>query len=72
MSAQLSRIYQLGTIGISAIAGLWTLFHIVWTLTIRTADDLWGPALVVLFLLALVLAFVRYLTRPQRAYRERP
>ena len=60
MSAQLSRIYQLGTIGISAIAGLWTLFHIIWTLTKHTANDFWGPALIVLFILALILAFVRY------------
>jgi thiosulfate dehydrogenase [quinone] large subunit len=60
MSAQFSRIYQLGTIGISLVAGLWTLFHIVWTLTKHTANDFWGPALIVLFILALILAFVRF------------
>lgn len=60
MSAQLSRVYQLGTIAICAIAGLWTLFHIIWALSKHTADDFWGQALIVLFILALILAFMRY------------
>ncbi len=60
MSAQMSRIYQLGTIGVCVIASLWTLWHIAWVLRFHPGDDLWGPALVVLFLLALVLAFLRY------------
>src|SRR6478672_4341027 len=60
MSAQMSRIYQLGTIGICIIAGLWTLFHIIWELTKHTANDFWGPALVILFILALILAFIRF------------
>ena len=60
MSAQMSRIYQLGTIGVCVIASLWTLLHIAWVLRFHPGDDLWGPALVVLFLLALALAFLRY------------
>jgi thiosulfate dehydrogenase [quinone] large subunit len=60
MSAQMSRIYQLGTIGVCVIAGLWTLLHIAWVLRFHPGDDLWGPALVALFVLALVLAFLRY------------
>jgi hypothetical protein len=60
MSAQMSRIYQLGAIGITVVAGLWTLFHLIWTLTNHSANDFWGPALLVLFLLALLLAFIRY------------
>jgi thiosulfate dehydrogenase [quinone] large subunit len=60
MSAQMNRSYQLGTIGISIVAGLWTLFHIIWELTEHTANDFWGPALLVLFILALILAFIRY------------
>jgi thiosulfate dehydrogenase (quinone) large subunit len=60
MPAQMSRVYQLGTIGVCVVAGLWTLFHIIWDLGKHTGDDLWGPALLVLFILALILAFVRY------------
>jgi thiosulfate dehydrogenase [quinone] large subunit len=60
MSAQFTRIYRLGTIGICVVAGLWTLFHLIWELTKHTADDFWGVALLILFLLALILAFVRF------------
>ncbi len=60
MSAQLSRIYQLGTIGICIVAGLWTIFHIIWELTNHTANDFWGVALLILFLLGLILAFLRF------------
>jgi thiosulfate dehydrogenase [quinone] large subunit len=60
MSRQLSAVYEWGTIGICAVAGAWTLFHIIWALQGQTADDFWGQALVVLFVLALILAFVRF------------
>jgi thiosulfate dehydrogenase [quinone] large subunit len=56
----MTRIFQWGTYAICAIAGLWTLFHLYWDLTKQTADDYWGQALLVLFILALILAFVRY------------
>jgi thiosulfate dehydrogenase (quinone) large subunit len=45
---------------IAAIAGIWTLFHIIWNIAGQTSDDYWGPALLVLFLLALILAFVHF------------
>ena len=60
MSAQLSRVFQWGTYAICAVAGIWTLFHLYWELSKQTSDDLWGPALLVLFVLALILAFARY------------
>lgn len=58
-------IFQIGTLAICLIAGGWTLFHLIWDLTGQTADDYWGIALLALFVLALVLAFVRY-------FQERP
>ncbi len=39
---------------IAAVAGIWTLFYIIWNISDQTADDYWGPALLVLFLLAFV------------------
>ncbi|MFL5706109.1 MAG: DoxX family membrane protein [Ktedonobacteraceae bacterium] len=45
---------------IVAIAGAWTLFHIIWDLAGQTGDDYWGIALLILFVLALILAFVHY------------
>ena len=60
MSRQPSAVYEWGTIGICAVAGAWTLFHIIWALQGQTADDFWGQALLVLFVLALILAFARF------------
>jgi thiosulfate dehydrogenase [quinone] large subunit len=48
------------SLGIAVLAAVWTLFHIVWTLSSHTADDYWGIALVILFILALALAFARF------------
>jgi len=48
------------SLALCAIAGIWTVFHIIWNLRQQTADDYWGQALFVLFILALILAFVRY------------
>ncbi len=54
-----------GTIGLVAIAGVWTIFHIIWALTGQSGNDYWGTALLILFLVALVLAFLQYaLVRP--------
>jgi thiosulfate dehydrogenase (quinone) large subunit len=47
-------------IAIAVVAGAWTLFHLYWDLTRHTGEDYWGQALLVLFILALLLAFVRY------------
>jgi thiosulfate dehydrogenase [quinone] large subunit len=45
---------------IAALAGIWTLVHIILGLAGITANDYWNIALLVLFILALVLAFVHY------------
>jgi len=42
------------------IAGLWTIFHIIWNVASATGADGWGYALLILFVLALILAFVQY------------
>jgi len=60
MTRQPSTVFEWGTIAISVIAGAWTLFHIFWDLQGNTADDFWGQALFVLFILALILAFARF------------
>lgn len=57
---QTNPVVRWGMIGVIAIAGLWTLFHLIWELNQQTANDYWGIALVILFLVALVLAFVQY------------
>jgi len=43
-----------------AIAALWTLLHVILGASGNTADDYWGPALLVLFVVALIVAFRRY------------
>jgi len=48
------------SLAITILAGAWTLFHIIWNLAGQTADDYWGIALLILFVIALVLAFVQY------------
>jgi thiosulfate dehydrogenase [quinone] large subunit len=50
---------------VMAVAGAWTLVHVVLAATGGVADDYWGPALLVLFVVALALALVRF-------WRERP
>ena len=65
MSRQQSSIVRLGTIAICIVAGAWTIFHLIWDLGKNTADDYWGLALLVLFILALIMAFVTF-------FQERP
>jgi thiosulfate dehydrogenase [quinone] large subunit len=48
------------SLAISLVAGAWTVFHIIWNLQQQSADDYWGQALLVLFIVALILAFVRF------------
>ncbi len=45
---------------IAALAGIWTLVHVILGLVGITANDYWNVALLVLFVLALILAFVQY------------
>lgn len=61
MQDQQRSIRQLAMYAICLVAGAWTLFHIIWELGKNTANDLWGLALLVLFILALVLAFYNFL-----------
>lgn len=60
MSGQQHGFLRTSTLLITVLAGVWTLFHIFWELTKQTADDYWGIGLLVLFLLALILAFVQF------------
>jgi thiosulfate dehydrogenase [quinone] large subunit len=45
---------------IALVAGLWTLFDLIWNLTNHTSRDLWGAAMVTLFVVALVVAFATF------------
>jgi thiosulfate dehydrogenase (quinone) large subunit len=60
MTSQGSPLFRWANIAIAVVAGAWTLFHLYWDLTRHTGEDYWGQALLVLFILALLLAFVRY------------
>jgi thiosulfate dehydrogenase [quinone] large subunit len=60
MPDQQRDLFRYGMLIICAIAGAWTVFHLIWVLGGQTGDDYWGPALLVLFVLALVLAFLRF------------
>lgn len=59
MDNQRNGLFWLDLI-IAVLAGAWTLFHIIWTIAGQTADDYWGIALLILFILSLILAFVHY------------
>jgi thiosulfate dehydrogenase [quinone] large subunit len=45
---------------IAAIAAVWTLVHIVLGIASFKGDDFWGYALLILFVFALIFAFVQY------------
>ncbi len=53
---------------IAVVAGIWTLFHIIWNIAGQTSDDYWGPALLSLLLPVLGLPWKPgILSRPQEA-----
>jgi len=60
MSTQQSAAFRWGAVAISVIAGAWTIFHLIWNLGNHTTDDFWGQALLILFIVALILAFAQY------------
>jgi thiosulfate dehydrogenase [quinone] large subunit len=60
MSSQQNSTVRWGMLAIEIIAGAWTLVHLIWGVSNITTDDYWGVALPILFLLALILAFVQY------------
>ncbi len=61
-SMQGSAAIRWGTSAVVAVAAVWTLFHIIWELNNQTANDYWGAALLILFVVALILAFGQYFT----------
>ena len=65
MSHQQNGFLRGSTLAITVLAGAWTLFHLIWNIAGQTADDYWGIGLLILFLLALILVFVRF-------FQERP
>jgi thiosulfate dehydrogenase (quinone) large subunit len=56
-------------VAIMIVAGAWTLFHLIWNFAAQTSDDGWGIALLILFALALILAFVEF-SRERTALRS--
>ncbi len=60
MSSQQNATVRWGMFAIEMLAGAWTLVHLIWSVAGIKADDYWGVALPILFLLALILAFVQY------------
>jgi len=60
MLTQQNAYFKWSALAIMVVAGAWTLFHLIWNVAAQTSDDYWGIALLVLFLLALVLAFVQF------------
>ncbi len=80
MSRPMNPAFRWAAIAISAVAGLWTLYHIIWSLQENTGDDYWGQALLVLFVVALILAFTTFFqnraalkaSTPQEEFPEPP
>ena len=60
MSNQPHAMVRWGMLAIEAIAAAWTLVHLIFGVSSITSDDYWGVALPILFVLALILAFVQY------------
>jgi len=65
MISQRNATVRWGMLAIVVLSGAWTLVHLIWNVAGATADDYWGVALPILFVLALILAFVQY-------FQERP
>lgn len=60
MAHQQQTTLRWGALAITIVAGAWTLFHLIWNFAGQTTDDYWGIALLILFALALILAFVQF------------
>jgi thiosulfate dehydrogenase (quinone) large subunit len=60
MSNQQNAFVKWSALAIMVVAGAWTLFHIIWNFAAQTSDDGWGTALLILFVLALIIAFVQF------------
>lgn len=59
MFGQRNAVFSVSLL-IAALAGIWTLVHIILGLAGVTANDYWNVGLLILFVLALILAFVQY------------
>ena len=59
MFKQQNTTSTLGII-IAILAGAWTLVHIILGIAGIQANDYWGVALLILFLLAVIVAFMQY------------
>jgi len=57
---QRNTTLQWGMLAIVVLAGAWTIFHLIWNVAGQTSDDYWGVALLILFLLALIVAFMQF------------
>src|SRR5579872_5546578 len=60
MSQQRNAPLRWSMYTIVVLAGAWTMFHLIWNVAKQTSDDYWGIALLILFLLALIVAFMQY------------
>jgi thiosulfate dehydrogenase [quinone] large subunit len=60
MTNQRNTITRWATIAITVLAGAWTLFHLIWNFAGQISDDYWGVALLILFVLALITAFIQF------------
>src|SRR5205823_14859035 len=67
MFNQRNGTFRLGML-IAVVAGLWTIVHLIWNVVGVKADDYWGWALLILFILALISAFVQYAQERQRLF----
>ncbi len=60
MFSQQNVLLRWSELLIFALASVWTIVHIILGFAGVTANDYWGTALLILFLLALILAFFGY------------
>jgi len=60
MLQQRNATFRWAWLTIAVLAGAWTVFHLIWTIAGQTADDYWGIALLILFVLAVIVAFMQY------------
>jgi thiosulfate dehydrogenase (quinone) large subunit len=60
MSSQRNATLKWGVRAVVVLSGAWTIVHLILTVAAVTANDYWDVALLILFLLALILAFIQF------------
>jgi thiosulfate dehydrogenase (quinone) large subunit len=60
MSSQRNATLRWGVRAIVVLSGAWTIVHLILTVAGVTANDYWDVALLILFLLTLILAFIQF------------